>query len=132
MGLTIESGASPPAAVMPQLGKTAVPVPVPVPAPVEKAEPAGPKVSAPKVVDIQYDPAQAKKSLQAAVSILNQQMDAKNQGLGFSYDDSTKQPVITVRNTNSGEVVRQIPSEDLLRIAHKLDELKGILYNKTT
>ena len=124
MGLIIESATSPPAAVMPQPGQTA--------APVGKAMPAGPKVSAPKAVDIQYDPAQAKKSLQDAVSMLNQQMDAKKQGLGFSYDDSTKQPVITVRNTSSGEVIRQIPTEDLLRIAHKMDDLKGILYNKIT
>jgi uncharacterized FlaG/YvyC family protein len=35
-----------------------------------------------------------------------------------------------VRNTSTGEVVRQIPSEDVLRVAHKMDALRGILYNK--
>jgi flagellar protein FlaG len=126
MGFPIESVSAPLGSILQQPGRAVIITPT------HKAEPAGPKVSVPKVVDIQYDPAQAKKSLQAAVSMLNQQMDAKKQGLGFSYDDATNQPVITVRNTSSGEVIRQIPTEDLLRIAHKMDDLKGILYNKIT
>jgi uncharacterized FlaG/YvyC family protein len=38
--------------------------------------------------------------------------------------------VIRVSNTATGEVIRQIPSEDVLRMAHQIDALKGILYNK--
>jgi len=38
--------------------------------------------------------------------------------------------VIRVRNLSTGEEVRQIPTEDVLRMAHKIDDLKGILYNK--
>jgi hypothetical protein len=33
-------------------------------------------------------------------------------------------------DTNSGAVVRQIPTEDVLKMAHHIDAMKGILYNK--
>lgn len=88
------------------------------------------EVVAPKSVDIHYDPNEMRQSLQNAIKFLNDQVATKAQGLGFSYDPSIKNPVITVRNTNTGQVVRQIPSEDVLRIAHKIDELKGILFNE--
>ena len=78
---------------------------------------------------VQFDRSSLEKSLKEAIQFLNKQMSSKEQGLGFSYDDSTNSPVVTVRNLESGQVVKQIPSADLLRLAHKLDDLKGILYN---
>ena len=79
--------------------------------------------------NVQFDHSTMEKSLKEAIQLLNKQMSSKDQGLGFSYDDSTNSPVVTVRNLESGQVVKQIPSADLLRLAHKLDDLKGILYN---
>jgi len=87
------------------------------------------EVVAPKAAEIQYDPNEMRQSLQSAIKLLNDQVSTKAQGLGFSYDDSVKNPVITVRNTQTGQVVRQIPSEDVLRMAHNIDQLKGILFN---
>ena len=88
------------------------------------------QIEMPKPADIKYDAGQIKQSLQDAVRILNEQVSSKSQGLGFSYDSSIKSAVITVRNTETGQVVRQIPGEDVLRMAHNLDQLKGILYNE--
>ena len=92
--------------------------------------PEAPKVQAPKPVAIQFDPAKAKQNLAAAVNLLNEQMVSTKRGLGFSFDEATNGPVIKVSNTNTGEVIRQIPTEDVLHMAHKIDDLKGILYNK--
>jgi flagellar protein FlaG len=89
-----------------------------------------PKVMDIKPTEIQFDPAQARRNLHAAVSMLNEQMASTKQGLGFSFDDSKNVAVIRVRNLSTGEEVRQIPTEDVLRMAHKIDDLKGILYNK--
>ena len=83
-----------------------------------------------KPAEIQFDPAQARKNLHAAVSMLNEQMASTKQGLGFSFDESINAPVIRVSNIHTGEVVRQIPTEDVLHMAHKIDALKGILFNK--
>ena len=84
----------------------------------------------PKPADIKYDPAQARANLTSAISMLNEQMKATGRGLGFSYDEAKNSPVIKVTDTNSGEVVRQIPSQEVLKMAHHIDALKGILYNK--
>ena len=93
---------------------------------------ATPQVMAPKPNDIKFDAAAAHQNLQDAIAMLNKQMAASKQALGFSYDNSIKHPVITVKNTTTGDVVRQIPSEDVLRMAHHIDELKGILFNKAS
>lgn len=70
------------------------------------------------------------KNLKAALSQLNQQMVNSNQHLGFELNDHIKGPVITVLNTHTGEVVRKIPSEEVLRVAQSIDSLKGVIFNK--
>lgn len=90
---------------------------------------ATPKVVAPKPVEIQYDEAKARKNLEDAVCALNEQMAASKTGLGFSVDKSLGRPVVTVRNTQTGEVVRQIPTEVVVRLAHSIDDMKGLLLN---
>jgi flagellar protein FlaG len=114
-------------------GGSGVPAPMPavaqaVAAPVAQA----PKVTAPKPVEIQYDEAKSRKNLQEAVSALNDQMAASKTGLGFSIDKSLDRPVVIVRNTETGEVVRQIPTEVVVRLAHSIDAMKGLLLNATT
>jgi flagellar protein FlaG len=123
--ITPQGSKSPPPAVLASANPTA-----PAPQAVEIKVPASPKVVAPKPVAIQFDPAKAQQNLAAAVNLLNEQMVSTKRGLGFSFDNATNGPVIKVSNTNTGEVIRQIPTEDVLHMAHKIDELKGILYNK--
>jgi flagellar protein FlaG len=70
------------------------------------------------------------KNLKEAISQLNQQMMDSNQHLGFELNDHIKGPVITVHNTHTGEVVRKIPSDEVLRVAQSIDSLKGVIFNK--
>jgi flagellar protein FlaG len=123
--ITPQGSKSPPPAVLASAHATA-----PAPKAAEIKVPAAPKVVAPKPVAIQFDPAKAQQNLAAAVNLLNEQMVSTKRGLGFSFDNSTNGPVIKVSNTNTGEVIRQIPTADVLHMAHKIDDLKGILYNK--
>lgn len=90
-----------------------------------------PKVVAPKPVALQFDEGQMRQNLRDAVKALNEQMTSNKTGLGFSYDESLERPVVTVRNTTTGEVVRQIPSEVVVQLAHSIDDMKGILLNAT-
>lgn len=90
---------------------------------------AAPKVSAPKPVAMQFDEGKARQNLQAAVSALNDQMVATKTGLGFSVDTALNRPIVIVRNTETGEVVRQIPTEVVVRLAHSIDTMKGLLLN---
>jgi flagellar protein FlaG len=72
-------------------------------------------------------PEQKRKDLSEAIQHLNDQVRKSNYNLNFSVDDSTSQVVVQVRNTHSGDVIRQIPSETVLRVAHNLDAVKGLL-----
>jgi flagellar protein FlaG len=93
------------------------------------AQPMSPKVTAPKPVELNFDEAKARKNLQEAVSALNEQMASSKTGLGFSVDESQNRPVVTVRNAETGEVVRQIPTDVVLRMGHSIDAMKGLLLN---
>ena len=48
-------------------------------------------------------------------------------GLAFRVDDSSGANVVSVLDVDSGEVLRQIPSEEALELAAKLTEATGIL-----
>jgi flagellar protein FlaG len=91
--------------------------------------PETPKVLAPKPVAIKFDASEVRQSLQEAVSLLNQQMTSSKRGLGFQIDEAVGGPVVTVRSADTGEVVRQIPNEAVVRIAHNIEKVKGLLLN---
>ncbi len=91
--------------------------------------PETPKVLAPKPVAIKFDASEVRQNLQEAVSMLNQQMASTKRGLGFQIDEAVGGPVVTVRSAETGEVVRQIPNEVVVRIAHNIEKAKGLLLN---
>ncbi|MBU0995481.1 MAG: flagellar protein FlaG [Proteobacteria bacterium] len=64
------------------------------------------------------------------VESLNDYMDMLQTTLGFSVDKRAEQIVVTVKNRESGEIIRQIPSEELLAIQEKMEELTGLILNK--
>jgi len=91
--------------------------------------PETPKVLAPKPVAIQFDASAVRQNLQEAVSMLNQQVSSTKRGLGFQIDEAVGGPVVTVRSTDTGEVIRQIPNEVVVRVAHNIEKVKGLLLN---
>ena len=91
--------------------------------------PETPKVQAPKPVAIKFDASEVRQNLQEAVSMLNQQVASTKRGLGFQIDEAVGGPVVTVRSAETGEVVRQIPNEVIVRIAHNIEKAKGLLLN---
>jgi flagellar protein FlaG len=91
--------------------------------------PETPKVMAPKPVAIKFDASEIRQNLQEAVSMLNQQMASSKRGLGFQIDEAVGGPVVTVRSADTGEVVRQIPNEAVVRVAHNIEKVKGLLLN---
>lgn len=47
--------------------------------------------------------------------------------LEFSIDDSTGKTIIKVVDSSTKELIRQIPSEEMLAMAQAIGEMKGIL-----
>ena len=48
--------------------------------------------------------------------------------LVFSVDEVLKRPVITVIDKKSGDVVRTLPSDEVIRVVHNIERMKGILF----
>lgn len=82
-----------------------------------------------KKADIKVDPAELQKNLTQSIERLNEMMRAGGRNLSFAIDHSLNGPIITVRNQETGEVVRQIPNEVVVQIAHSFDAMKGMLLN---
>lgn len=62
-----------------------------------------------------------------AVEKINTAVQAFSQTLEFSIDKETDSFIVKVVDKETKEVIRQIPSEELLNIAQALDKLQGLL-----
>lgn len=96
--------------------------------PAEAARPAPVKATVKPVA--KADPAEARRNIEEAVQQLNEQMRKSSRNLNFAVDHSINRIVITVKNAHTGEVVRQIPDEAVMRVAHNIHDLKGLLLNQ--
>ncbi|WP_445773054.1 flagellar protein FlaG [Shewanella sp.] len=76
-----------------------------------------------KEVEQEVDKAQ----LQQVASDLTDMVAMMQKGLKFSVDDDSGKQVIKVQDIESGDVIRQIPSEEALELAKKISEVSGVL-----
>ena len=70
------------------------------------------------------------EKVRAAVKEINNELEKLQSELGFSVDKVANDVVITVKRKESGEIVRQIPSETVLKLAHNFEKLKGVLLDE--
>ncbi len=66
-------------------------------------------------------------SLDRIVAELNQQAQQIRRDLEFSVDKDLNKTVITVKDSSSEEVIRQIPSEEVLTVARMMKDGDGTL-----
>ena len=96
-----------------------------VPAAEVKPTPRAPAEVKP-AVDNRPDPHEVQRTLQEASEQLNKQMAKNGRDLSFRVDDVAKVVVVTVKN-RQGDVVRQIPNEVVIRLAHNFENMKGLM-----
>lgn len=102
------------------------PAPAPVePSPSKRADDRQP-VEAVKETD---PPATDRGTLEQAVSAIQEYAKASERQLDFSIDDSTGQVVVKVIARHSGEVIRQLPSEEALKLAERLEDANSLLFD---
>ena len=129
MALTIQAGT--PNTVQPITARPVGEVaPAPQSAPSQSTEAQRPAVAPPKKAEIRIDPELMRKNLQEAIERINKMVSDGGRALHFSIDDKMNTPVIVVKNRESGEVIRQIPSEVVIKVAHSIEDLKGMLHNQ--
>lgn len=55
----------------------------------------------------------------------NSFLQAVNRNLQFKVDESTKELVVKIVDSDSGKMVRQIPSDEMLAFIRRMQELEG-------
>ena len=73
-----------------------------------------------------------KVELEDAVAKLNDFMSSSTQrNLSFSIDEDTKEMVVTVRDSHTQEVIKQMPTEEALAVAKQIESMLGLILNDT-
>ncbi len=78
------------------------------------------------VKDAANNTEEVQKDLEQAVSRLNDYVQSSQRELQFSMDESSGRTVITVIDSNTSEVIRQLPDKVALDLARKLNEEEPI------
>jgi flagellar protein FlaG len=68
--------------------------------------------------------------VEQAVRELNAALQIRSVGLQFEVDEDTDKVIVKVLDRDSGELIRQIPSEDIRSLTRALEELKGLLIHQ--
>ena len=71
-----------------------------------------------------------KEVMQVAAQQIQGYLRDSGRNLNVSLDESTGKYVARVVNPETGEVVRSLPSEETLRIARNIDQMRGMLVNQ--
>lgn len=67
------------------------------------------------------------EELEAAVSEMNDFVKQFNNSLQFNLDKDSGKTIVKVIDMESKDVIRQIPSEEMVMIAKAIDKMKGLL-----
>ncbi len=67
---------------------------------------------------------------QEMVDSLSGYMEVLQTSLGFNVLEENNRVVVTITNKQTDEVIRQIPSEELIALQEKMKELTGIIFNE--
>lgn len=74
----------------------------------------------------------SREELEKVIEEVQKRLDAigSNLALGLAENKETESIVAQIRDKTSDEIVRQFPSEDILKLRAKLNELVGLLFDK--
>lgn len=68
--------------------------------------------------------------LSEIVEELNKHMDSLNANVKFGYSDKINSLYVSVTEKNTGREIRQIPSEEAMRLAEHFRNVIGTIFNK--
>jgi flagellar protein FlaG len=93
----------------------------------QREKPALPRVAVPAP-----EPAPAAKPAQEkvkeAVEEMQRNISSSSTDLQFSVDSATGRTIVSVVDAETKEIVRQIPTEEVMKLAHALDRMQGLLF----
>lgn len=84
-------------------------------------------------VDENSRPTVEQQELDDMVSQINEALQNEKRSIQFNVDEDSGRTVITIKDINTGQEIKQIPAEEVLRISRQLseqfdqDDLSGML-----
>ncbi|WP_172656945.1 flagellar protein FlaG [Collimonas arenae] len=68
---------------------------------------------------------------QIKIDDINRRLQLKAVSVEFQIDPDYKDVILKVVDQQDGKVILQIPSEEVVRVSKVMDQLKGVLLEKT-
>jgi flagellar protein FlaG len=99
------------------------------PAVAAQGQPAGKTQDVAPALPVEKIKEPQRPELEKAVKDIQDFVQSTQRQLNFSIDDSTGQVVVKVIATDSGELVRQLPSEAALKLAQSLSDASSLLFD---
>ena len=72
--------------------------------------------------------AAGREQIEDAVASIQEFVQSVQRSINFSVEDGSGRVVVKVTDAESGSVIRQIPSEEALRLAENLSEVRSLLF----
>lgn len=70
----------------------------------------------------------SREQVEDAVATIQEFVQSVRRSINFAVDDGSGRVVVKVTDAGSGDVIRQIPSEEALRLAENLSEVRSLLF----
>ncbi len=71
----------------------------------------------------------SRDELSQSIQKLTDQIQKFNRDLQFVADEATGKRIVKVIDSNTGNVIRQIPPEEVLKIMQNIDNMSGLIFN---
>jgi flagellar protein FlaG len=73
-------------------------------------------------------PVHAPDAARAVAQQIEAYLRSNNRSLEFTVDTDTGRTIVSVRDKETGELIRQIPGDEVLRIAQAMKELTSLVH----
>ena len=71
------------------------------------------------------------QQIQNAVEQMNRASSQLNERISFSYNEKVNRVVVKVINQDTNEVVREIPSRDIIKLTEHIQQYLGIIVDES-
>ena len=71
-----------------------------------------------------------KSQLNKYAEKLSKVMEILNHSIRFSVDDESDRMIVKIVNSETNEVIRQIPPKEMLQLMHRLDQMAGLMLDE--
>lgn len=65
-----------------------------------------------------------------ALNDLNKYLQIFNSRLSFVFDEDRKMPIIRIQDRETGNIIKQIPPEEMIKSLTKISSIVGLLYDQ--